>query len=57
MMATRPTKNGSSKVLRRGSVNAEGTPISEMLKREFLIFGVPKQIFKIAQRRAGVARR
>jgi hypothetical protein len=44
MMATRGTKNGSSRVLRRGSVNAEGTPISEMLKREFLKFGVPKQI-------------
>jgi hypothetical protein len=44
MMATRATKNGSSKVLRRGSVNAEGTPISEMLKREFLKFGVPKKI-------------
>jgi transposase InsO family protein len=39
MMATRATKNGSS-----GSENAEGTPISEMLKREFLKFGVPKQI-------------
>jgi hypothetical protein len=24
--------------------DAEGTPISEMLKREFLKFGVPKQI-------------
>jgi hypothetical protein len=44
MMATRATKNGSSRVLRRGSVNAEGTPISEMLKREFLKFGVPEQI-------------
>ena len=44
MMATRATKNGSSKVLRRGSANAEGTPISEMRKREFLKFGVPKQI-------------
>jgi len=43
MMATR-AQNGSSRVLRRGSVNAEGTPISEILKREFLKFGVPKQI-------------
>ena len=43
MMATRATKNGSSKV-RRGSANAQGTRISEMRTREFLKFGDPKQI-------------
>jgi hypothetical protein len=59
-MATRATKNGSWKVRRGSRFSrdhsqlrwealmtesaAEGTPISEMLKRVFLKFGVPKQI-------------
>jgi hypothetical protein len=42
MMATRHEEwllEGSSR-----ASDAPGTPISEMLKRDFLIFGVPKQI-------------